>query len=245
MIRRTTAGRAGAIVLLTAPIFFLIAEAIAALAWPDPRYNYIVNFVSDLGVPGPRQHAFGQTIYSPLAWVMNTGFIGYGILVVVATALLLRLSAGARAVLLGILALLLGIGVSMVGLVHGSQQAIDNGTIIFHTVGAFMCILAGNLISILIGVFRRELDVSHRFAIVSTVLGIVGLVGYTVFIVVYTTGTSVIPVGIFERLAIYPVDVVQLMIGTALLARWARRPADVILERQATTQPAATSATSQ
>ena len=90
-----------------------------------------------------------------------------------------------------------------------------------------------------------RVDVSHRFAIVSTVLGIVGLVGYTVFIVVYTTGTSAIPVGIFERLAIYPVDVVQLMIGTALLARWARRPADVILEHQATTQPAATSATSQ
>jgi hypothetical protein len=154
---------------------------------------------------------------------MNIGFVGYGILVVVAAVLLLRISAGARPVLLGTLALLFGIGISLVGLVHGSQASVDNGRIIYHTAGAFLYILAGNVMSILVGVYRRQLDLSHRLAVVTIVLGIVGVVGYVLFLAVYASRTTAIPFGIFERLAIYPMQVVQLMIGIDLLATWARR----------------------
>jgi hypothetical protein len=46
------------VVLLAAPILYLIAETISALAWRNPHYDYVVNFVSDLGVPAPSARRF-------------------------------------------------------------------------------------------------------------------------------------------------------------------------------------------
>lgn len=67
---------AGAALVASGGIFFT-AELIAAAAWTDPPYSYTHHFISNLGVHGPAT-AFGQFMYSPLAWVMNTGFFLFG-----------------------------------------------------------------------------------------------------------------------------------------------------------------------
>ncbi|WP_330278140.1 DUF998 domain-containing protein [Lentzea sp. NBC_00516] len=66
---------------------YLAAEFIAAAAWTDPPYSYTHHFISNLGVHGPTT-AFGQFMYSPLAWVMNTGFILFGLTALTGVVLL-------------------------------------------------------------------------------------------------------------------------------------------------------------
>ena len=83
MIQRRAAG---ALLVAGAGIFFL-AEFIAAAAWTDPPYSYTYHYISDLGVHGPVE-ALKQYMYSPLAWVMNTGFFLFGITVFVGVVML-------------------------------------------------------------------------------------------------------------------------------------------------------------
>ena len=39
----------GAMLFVLAGLQYLVTEAIAALAWKTPTYNYAYNFISDLG----------------------------------------------------------------------------------------------------------------------------------------------------------------------------------------------------
>jgi hypothetical protein len=210
--------------LVLAPFVYALAEMITALAWTDPRYDYIYNFVSDLGVPGPREVAFKQTINSPLADVMNAGFISYAVLAVLAAALLLRPAAGLRPKLLGILTLMFAAGLSLVAVVHGSQRSVDTGLIIFHVVGAMLAIICGNLISILIGTFRHHLNMPGSLAAATIALGITGLVSYGTFLTLDFSGATA-NLGLFERLAIYPTAATNVTLGIAALVTWPRTPA--------------------
>jgi hypothetical membrane protein len=223
MIRHNAAARAGGIALVIAPLAYLVAETIAALAWTNPRYDYVYNFVSDLGVPGPRQVAFKQTIDSPLAAVMNAGFITYGVLAVLAAALLLRLSAGLRPRLLAVLALLVGAGLTLVAVVPGSQHSVDTGWIVLHLIGAALAIVVGNLASILVGAFRGHLDMPGSTAAAVAALGIAGLVSYGIFMTLVSSGATA-DLGLFERLSIYPIAVAHLALGVGVIVRPAPDP---------------------
>lgn len=229
MIRRTTAGRLGAVLLLVAPIFYLLAETVAASAWTDPDYDYLYHYISDLGISGPPSHVFGQDVYSPLAWVMNTGFVGHGVLVFTAIALLVRSSAGARPKLLMVLSSLFSVGIALVGLFQGSQGNVDNGLIIFHMIGAQLTIVIGNVLFILFGVFRNRLGLPRRVAVSTMVLGIVGLLGFVAFMIDVRAGINV-NVGLFERLGVYPIVLSQLAVSMSLLRQWPAEKAAVDTE---------------
>ena len=90
LIRDTRRDVPAAIALLAAVAVFLVAETVAAAAWDNPAYSYSSDWVSDLGVPGPGTMFKGHPIHSPLALVLNLGFIVNGALVVLAGVLLLR-----------------------------------------------------------------------------------------------------------------------------------------------------------
>jgi hypothetical membrane protein len=143
----------GTILLLAGPVTSWIAEFITAAAWQHPPYAPLYNWVSLLGVPGPSQIAFKQVANSPLAWVMNTGWIFYGVVLIISAAPLLDLRAGARPVGLLALAVISGIGVCLVGIFHGSEQNLENGLIAFHTLGAQAVIIVGNVFVLLTGSF--------------------------------------------------------------------------------------------
>ncbi|RSM87942.1 DUF998 domain-containing protein [Kibdelosporangium aridum] len=222
MLRRTKAATAGAVLLVAGPILYLIAEAAAALAWTAPSYDYFYHYVSDLGIAGPPSHVFGQDVYSPWAAVMNTGFIGYGVLFVVAAALVLRPSTGARPKLLLAISVIFGVGIAMVGLFQGSQASIDNGNILFHLIGAQATIVSGNLLSILAASLRGRFDMSPAVARSLLVLGVIGLIGFAAFMIDVRAGINV-AIGLFERLAIYPIVVAHVLFGVSLLVSRARR----------------------
>jgi hypothetical membrane protein len=223
MIRQTRAGRIGAALLLAAPIVYLVTETVAALAWTNPRYDYLHDYVSSLGVPGPLSHAFGQTMNSPLAAVMNTGFILYGVLIALAGALLLRPRAGARTVILLVLAVGFGIGGILLGLVPGSQHSVDTGAIVYHSLGAQLAIIAGNTMAILAAAFRRQLNISRPVAVIAMSLGTMGVISMAAFLIDVRAQINFL-IGVFERGAIYPFVATQIILGLGLIRRQSLRP---------------------
>lgn len=217
--RRSIPGIAtAAILFIVAGVQYLAAETVAASAWETPAYNYAFNFISDLGAPDCSTFQ-GREICSPLHTVMNAGFIAQGALFVIASVLLQRpVSGRARNIYLAI-ALIYGVGLFLVGYFHGSSEATENGTVIYHYIGASMAILGGNAAAIVAGFQRRPLGMPRWFGIVSIVLGFVGLTGA----VVLGTTFGVLPSGIPERVSVYTITAWQILTGIVLLLGLGRR----------------------
>ncbi|WP_405573271.1 DUF998 domain-containing protein [Streptomyces phaeochromogenes] len=120
------------------------AEFVTAAAWQDPPYSPLYNWVSHVGLTGPPQTAFGLVANSPLGAVMDTGWVIYGSLLVIGAFLVFEPRKGTRPVVILILAVLAGVGVSLVGIFQGSNTNVDSGLIAFHAVGAQSVMLAGS-----------------------------------------------------------------------------------------------------
>ena len=207
--------RAGAALIASGAIFF-IAEFIAAAAWTDPPYSYTYHFLSDLGVHGPST-AFGQFMYSPLAWVMNTGLFLYGLTMLAGVLMLRGLPARRRRTAI-VLAALLAVGSILVALFPGSGEAFDNGTAAFHGLGAFVAFGAGNVLAIVIGRASGALGISPRLGRALWQLGVLGFVSLVAFMAILGSGAGVL-IGFFERGVIYPFLIGFMVLGAALRAR--------------------------
>lgn len=188
MIRNPRTRVLGGLVLVLAPVLYVVAEAVAATAWTRPRYSYAENYVSDLGVTGQRETFLGHDIYSPLAPVMNVGFIADGVLALLAAILIIRFRAGRRAKAIWILSILVAVGLVLVGVVHGSQLSQQAGTIGLHFLGAPVAIVAG-------------------------VVGIAALAAELVVM----GGVPSFPAGVCERVSVYAVLASQLVLGLGVI----------------------------
>ncbi|VFR32619.1 Permeases of the major facilitator superfamily [plant metagenome] len=226
MIRQTPAARGAAIALFAVPFVFLLLEAIAASAWTDPPYDYIYNWVSHLGVPGGPQHAFGQDLNSPLAWVMNTGLALYGAVAVLASVLIFRFSGGIRPLVLGVLLAAFGVGVILVSQFPGSLQAIADGSIVYHLIGAQTAMIGGNLFSIFAGLFGKRLGIGRGAALASIAAGLFGLASFVAFMLIFRSGADA-NFGLLERMAQYPIALGHWVFSAALLRGWRQRGSPV------------------
>ncbi|MFG1645644.1 hypothetical protein ACGFMK_35640 [Amycolatopsis sp. NPDC049252] len=117
-----------------------------------PHYSPFCNWVSHLGLTGPSQVAFGQVGKSPLGAVMDIGWVFYGLLLIVGALLTFDLRGGPRPIVIVVLAVLAGVGVSCGGIFQGSNANVANGLIVFHTYDAQGVMLAGSLMAIAVGV---------------------------------------------------------------------------------------------
>ena len=207
--------RAAGATLAAAAVIFFLAEFIAAAAWTDPPYSYTYHYISDLGVHGPLE-ALDQYMYSPLAWVMNTGFFLYGVVVFAGVAMLDGLRGGRRWAVL-VLAALVGAGSVLLAFFPGDGQA-DT----YHGLGAMATIVGGNVLIILIGRWYRHHGVARRTGRAMVVLGAFGLVSTVAFLAVAGSGANVL-VGLVERCAVYPVLVGLLGAGVSIGRRSAGR----------------------
>ncbi|MFF7952589.1 DUF998 domain-containing protein [Streptomyces griseorubiginosus] len=217
IVRSGAPARAGALLVLLGPLVSWVAEFITAAAWQDPPYSPLYNWVSHLGLTGPPQTAFGQVANSPLGAVMDTGWVIYGILLIVGTFLLFDPRKGARPVVILSLAVLAGVGVSLVGIFQGSNANVDNGLIAFHTVGAQGVMLAGNLMAITVGTGGARIGLSRRRSIASTALGAAGLIAFPLFMTDVFTGWMW-NIGLFERAVIYPIMIGHALLGSSVAA---------------------------
>ncbi|HEX7304885.1 DUF998 domain-containing protein [Lentzea sp.] len=212
-VRRTAAPkrRAGT-TLMASSIVYLTAELIAAAAWSDPPYSYTHHFISNLGVHGPTT-AFGQFMYSPLWWVMNTGFFLFG-LVSLTAVLQLGALPGRRRAPLVITAVVLAAGGVLLAFFPGSGDTTDGATDL-HGIGAFMAFAGGNVLVVLLGRRREALGLSRRLGrglVAAGVLGFVSLAGY---MTVLSIGAGVL-IGLVERGVVYPFLIGFLVVGAAL-----------------------------
>ena len=195
---------AGAAILVACGQYF-VAEAVASFAWREPSYHYLTNYISDLGIVGCTAR-----MCSPLAVVMNAGFVIAGVLCILAAVILasfVRPGAARHAVLL--LAGVHGIGSMIVGVVH-SAPGTTAGTPRAHLIGAYMAIIGGNLGLMLLGAVVRA---SGPFRVFSIAFGAVGL-GSGVALVLTQTAYP----GLLERIAADTIPFWEVSTGLALLA---------------------------
>ncbi|PRY02533.1 DUF998 domain-containing protein [Allonocardiopsis opalescens] len=224
ILRTGPAARLGALLLLLGPLASWAAELVTAAAWTNPRYAPLYNWVSHLGLP-ERETAFGQVADSPLAWVMNTGWVIYGAVLIVGVTLLLDQRQGWRPVVLTLLAVLSGVGVSLVGIVHGSNENVANGLAVFHFLGAQTVIVSGNVFALLAGLSARRLGLDRARGRTLAALGVLGLIGFALFMVDVRAGIEW-NIGLFERWAIYPIMVGHALLGISMLTRQPAQPSD-------------------
>lgn len=166
---------------------------------------------------GPSQVAFGQVGNSPLGAVMNTGWVLYAILLIVGALLTFDLRRGSWPITIVALAIVSGLGVSLVGIFQGSNADVANGLIAFHTVGAQGVMIAGNLMAIAVGANGARIGLGRGRGIASIVLGIIGLVAFPVFLADVFTGWAW-NIGLFERAVIYPIMIGHVLLGSGLMA---------------------------
>ncbi|MGV9455335.1 DUF998 domain-containing protein [Streptomyces sp. NPDC003635] len=217
IVRSGAAARAGALLILPGPLVSWGAEFITAAAWQDPPYSPLYNWVSHLGLTGPPQTAFGQVANSPLGAVMDTGWVIYGVLLIVGTFLVFDPRKGAPPIIILALAVLAGVGVSLVGIFQGSNANVDNGLIAVHTFGAQGVMLAGNIMAIAVGTGGSRIGLTRGRSIASTALGTAGLIAFPLFMTDVLTGWMW-NIGLFERAVIYPIMIGHALLGSSVAA---------------------------
>ena len=199
--------RAAGLALIASGAIYFLAEFITAAAWTDPPYSYTYHFISDLGVHGPVT-AFGQYMYSPLADLMNTGLVLFGLAALAGVLLLRGLPAGRRAALV-VIAVVLAAGSTVVALFPGSSE--DSA---YHGLGALGAFAGGNVLVILLGAAHRHLGVSRRLGRALVATGILGFVFLVLYLTV-ATGAGVL-IGFFERGVIYPFLIGFIVLGARM-----------------------------
>ena len=190
-------------------IFYLIGEFIVAVGTGFPLGEvYSKHFISSLGV---YPHLVVNGVpngFSKLAILMNIDFVVTGIGFFIAYYLLVfeKLKIRRFGFLFIITPLIFTIGSVLVGLYQGGVPSEDG----LHGLGARLSFLGGNFTVLLNGValFREN----KKYAVVSIVLGIIGLISAGFMNNVINNNLSDV-VAIYERMTIYPITLWQLMTG--------------------------------
>ena len=207
--------RSASAALIAGGLIFFLAEFVAAAAWTKPPYSYTYHYISNLGVRGPSE-GFGQLMYSPLAWVMNTGFFLFGITLFIGAAMLRGLKGWRRWAVLTP-AFLLAAGGALLGVFPGTGEEPDSGAVDFHSVGALASIVGGNALIIILGRLCRHVGIPQKTGRVMVVLGIFGLISLAGFMAIAGSGASLI--GLVERCAVYPPLIGLICAGQSIRSR--------------------------
>lgn len=204
---------AAAAMWIASATVYVGSEAIAAAAFPG--YSYATNYISDLGIPTVGTYD-GRVIDSPLAGVMNFGFIAHGVFFA-AGAVLAALAAGpgrraARAVFVAAAGAHL-VGSVTIGLVPGSSESVATGTIGLHVLGAGLAIVGGNLASATAGIAGGWFGLSRGYRLFSAVVGATGVLS----VIALQAGIGGLPDGVWERASVYAITAWELVTAAVLL----------------------------
>ena len=103
------------------------------------------------------------------------------------------------------LTVITALGVIIVGLIHGGNPLTSG----YHTLGAVMAILGGN---ILLALISRSMDEFGIYQKITLVLGLIGLIAF--WIMFFNMESIYMPV--LERLSVYPLVIWSLLTGCYL-----------------------------
>lgn len=186
------------IVFIIGSVYYMLAEAVSATFFNASIFNtYIFHTISELGIPNSN---------SPLFWLMNSAFIIIGLTLMFGNFYRFKDSIAKNKVLIYILTLITGIGVIIVGLIHGGNPLTSG----YHTLGAVMAILGGNLLLVLISKSMKEFELYQK---ITLILGAIGLIAF--WIMFFNMESVYMPV--FERLSVYTMILWSFITGVCLL----------------------------
>ena len=186
------------IVFIFGSLYYLLAEAISAFSFNDLLTNtYLVHTISELGIPN---------INSPLAFLMNSAFVIIGLTFIFGNFYKLKDFIIKNKVVFYILTIVAAIGVIIVALIHAGNPVTDG----YHSLGAIMAILGGNLLLIIVS---RSMDKFETYQKVTLTLGIIGLIAF--WIMFFNMESIYMPV--FERLSVYTLIIWSFFSGVYLL----------------------------
>ncbi|PSL51542.1 putative membrane protein [Saccharothrix carnea] len=203
--------------------WYLLSEAVAASAFPN--YSYARDYISDLGAV--RENPLdGRSVDSPLAEVMNLGFLHQGLFYLLGAVFVVRaLPAGRGRSAFLTLAVVHAAGNVLVATFHSGRQAVDGGTDSLHPIGAVMAILGGNFATVAAALLLRH-HAAARFArIAGFTLGGIGTASLLALGLNTALGTSLLfEDGTWERGSVYAITAWQLVAATAVFTTKCSRP---------------------
>lgn len=192
--------RVAGIALIIGSLYYLVAEAISAIFFNASLINtYVLHAISELGIPN---------VNSPLFWLMNSAFVFIGLALIFCNLYSFRDFITKNKIPFYIFTLITGIGVIIVGLIHGGNPMTSG----YHTIGAVMAILGGNVMLVLIS---KSMDKFEFYQLRTLVLGVIGLVAF--WIMFFNVKNMYMPV--FERLSVYTLIVWSFLTGIYLLEK--------------------------
>ena len=185
-------------ILIIASFYYIVAEAITAIYFNSTFLNaYLFHPISELGIPNAN---------SPLHMLMNSAFILIGLALIFVNFSKLKDDIVKNQTIFYILTLITGMGVIIVGLIHGGNPAVAS----YHGLGATMAMVGGNILLI---VTSKSMDEFKSYQKATLTLGIIGLVSFFVMLSLFTN-PSLMP--IFERLSVYPLILWSIMTGICM-----------------------------
>jgi len=188
------------LIYLLGSIYYVVAELISAIFFNDSLFNtYIFHTISELGIPN---------INSPLSFLMNSAFILIGLTLICGNFIEFKDYVVKNKNLFYIFTMITSLGVIIVGMIHGGNPLTSG----YHTLGAIMAILGGNLLMLIISKSMKDFD---NFQKVTCILGLIGLISF--WIMFFNMSNMFMPV--FERLSVYTMIIWNFLTGVIILKR--------------------------
>ena len=189
--------RIAGIVFILGSLYYIIAEAISAFAFNDSLINtYLFHTISELGIPN---------VNSPLFFLMNSAFIIIGLSLLFGNFYRFKDFIIKNKAVFYILTPVTSIGVMIVALIHAGNPI----TAGYHSLGAVMAILGGNVLLVIIS---WSMDKFETYQKITLSLGIIGLIAF--WIMFFNMESVYMPV--FERLSVYTLIIWSLLTGVYL-----------------------------
>ena len=193
-MKRKVAG----ITFIIGSLYYIIVEAISATYFNASIFNtYLFHTISELGIPNGN---------SPLSWLMNSAFILIGLVMLFGSFYKFKDFIVKNNIAYYIFTVITALGVIIVGLIHGGNPLTSG----YHTLGAVMAILGGNILLVLVS---RSMDEFSNYQKATLILGVIGLMAF--WIMFFSMGNVYMPT--IERLSVYPLIVWSFLTGFYLI----------------------------
>ena len=190
--------RVAGFVFIVGSLYYIVAEVISATFFNDSLFNtYVFHTISELGIPNGN---------SPLFWLMNSAFILIGLAVIFSVFYKFKDYLIKNKLIIYILTIVTGLGVVIVGMIHGGNPLTSG----YHTLGAIMAILGGNLLLVFIS---KSMEDFHIYQKATLTLGLLGIIVF--WVMFFNIKSSYMPV--FERLSVYTLIIWSFISGVYLI----------------------------
>lgn len=188
----------GSYAFIIAGIYFLLAELASAVYTGLPLFEvYTQNTISALGVPG---------YISPIDWLMNSGFIVLGVLLIIGFHMGLSSRIKKWKAIEYALTFVTALGLFIIAAIHAGNP--------IHQIGALMAIVGGG---VLLMTAAFALDTSKSYKIASFSLGLIAILFLIVMIIFMGNPDLEIIEAVPERISVYALILWSFLTGIYLL----------------------------